>query len=79
MDQHQLMANFDKLEEPDSDHIDHDEDEFEEDDEDDEDDDDEEASKMAYKIQFQRQNAAGPSSSSNGGGNAPNSFLAMVQ
>lgn len=77
--QQQLMANYDKMEERDSDHIDPDDEFDDEDDYDDEDDEEaEEESKMAYKIQFQRQNAAG-SSSSNGGGNVPNPFLAMVQ
>ncbi|KAK9275512.1 hypothetical protein L1049_022779 [Liquidambar formosana] len=64
-----MMDNYDKMEEPDSDNLD--------DQEEDEDDDEESGDdgKLAYKIEFQRQNAG----SSNGGGNGATSFVAMVQ
>ncbi|XVE64537.1 hypothetical protein DITRI_Ditri07aG0108400 [Diplodiscus trichospermus] len=68
-----LVDSYDKMDEPDSDNMDHEEDEDEDDDEDDE---LEEERKMAYKIEFQRQNT---SSTPNGGGNGAPSFLAMVQ
>lgn len=73
--QQPVMGDYDKMEELDSDNLDQDEDDEDDDEEDEE---AEEESKMAYKIQFQRQNVAA-GSSSNGGGNAASSFLAMVQ
>ncbi|KAL5766143.1 hypothetical protein ACOSP7_016760 [Xanthoceras sorbifolium] len=67
---------FGKIEEPqmdsDSDNMDQEEDEEEDEDEDEE---LEEEGKMAYKVEFQRQNR----SATNGGGNGAPSFLAMVQ
>ncbi|XWS48689.1 hypothetical protein CRYUN_Cryun13aG0097800 [Craigia yunnanensis] len=66
-----LVDGYDKIDEPDSDSMDHEEDE----DEDEDDDELEEERKMGYKIEFQRQNASTP----NGEGNGAPSFLAMVQ
>lgn len=75
---HLKVDDFDKIEEPDSEDI---EQEDEDEDEDEDDDDDEESDdgerKRAYKIEFQRQKAAG--TSANEGGNGASSFLAMVQ
>ena len=62
-----LVDGYDKIDEPDSESMDHEEDE--------DDDELEEERKMGYKIEFQRQNASTP----NGGGNGAPSFLAMVQ
>ncbi|XWS50231.1 hypothetical protein CRYUN_Cryun12cG0070700 [Craigia yunnanensis] len=67
-----LVDVYDKIDEPDSDNMDHEEDE----DEDEDDDELEEERKMAYKIECQRQNT---SSTPNGGGKGAPSFLAMVQ
>ncbi|XVF53247.1 hypothetical protein PTKIN_Ptkin05aG0084400 [Pterospermum kingtungense] len=67
-----LVDGYDKIDEPDSDNIDNEED----DDEDEDDEELEEERKMAYKIEFQRQNT---STTPNGGGNGAPSFLAMVQ
>ncbi|KAJ6297790.1 hypothetical protein OIU76_018989 [Salix suchowensis] len=78
--QQQLMVDdYDKMEEGDSENVN--EDEYDEEDDGDEDDEEDEAlqeeRKMAYKIEFQRQNT---SNATNGGGSgAPPSFLAMVQ
>ena len=69
-----LVDGYDKIDETDSDNMDHEEDEDEDEDEDD--DELEEERKMAYKIEFQRQNT---SSTPNGGGNGAASFLAMVK
>ncbi|XWS61464.1 hypothetical protein CRYUN_Cryun07bG0127900 [Craigia yunnanensis] len=69
-----LVDGYDKIDEPDSDNMDHEGDEDQ--DEYDEDDDElEDERKMGYKIEFQRQNASTP----NGEGNGAPSFLAMVQ
>ncbi|KAG7956039.1 hypothetical protein I3843_11G104800 [Carya illinoinensis] len=68
--QQQIVDEYDKIEEAESDNIDQEEDEDE-----DEDEDLEEEGKMDYKIEFQRQNAGPP----NGGGNGAPSFLAVVQ
>ncbi|KAF8393448.1 hypothetical protein HHK36_021692 [Tetracentron sinense] len=71
IEQQQLVMDvYDKIEEPDSDNLDPEDDE-----DDDEDEGAEEERKMAYKIEFQRQNTG----STNGGGNGAESFLAMVQ
>ncbi|KAK4601053.1 hypothetical protein RGQ29_010584 [Quercus rubra] len=72
-----IVEEYDKIEEAESDNMDDQEEEEEEEDED-EDDENEELEverKMSYKIEFQRQNTG----SSNGGGNGPPSFLALVQ
>lgn len=68
-----LVDDYDKIEEADSDNIDQEE---EEDEDEDEDEELEEERKMAYKIEFQRHENAGPP---NGGGNGAPSFLAVVQ
>ncbi|KAF9667101.1 hypothetical protein SADUNF_Sadunf16G0297900 [Salix dunnii] len=77
--QQQLMVDdYDKMEEGDSENVN--EDEYDEEDDGDEDDEEDEAlqeeRKMAYKIEFQRQNT---SNATNGGGSGAPSFLAMVQ
>ncbi|CAK7357540.1 unnamed protein product [Dovyalis caffra] len=77
--QQQLVVDdYDKMEEGDSENVN--EDEYDEEDVGDEDDEDDEAlqeeGKVAYKIEFQRQNT---SNATNGGGNGAPSFLAMVQ
>ncbi|CAL9030644.1 unnamed protein product [Prunus brigantina] len=72
------VDDYDRIEEADSDNIMDQEEDMEDDDIDEEDDEEmEEERKMAYKIEFQKQNTTGPSS--NGGGNGAASFLAMVQ
>ncbi|PQP94794.1 trihelix transcription factor GTL1 isoform X1 [Prunus yedoensis var. nudiflora] len=73
-----VVDDYDRIEEADSDNIMDQDEDMEDDDIDEEDDEEmEEESKMAYKIEFQKQNTTGPSS--NGGGNGAPSFLAMVQ
>ncbi|KAJ6950735.1 trihelix transcription factor GTL1-like isoform X1 [Populus alba x Populus x berolinensis] len=77
--QQQLMVDdYDKMEEGDSENVN--EDEYDEEDDGDEDEEEDEAlqeeRKMAYKIEFQRQNT---SNATNGGGSEAPSFLAMVQ
>jgi hypothetical protein len=77
--QQQLMVDdYDKMEEGDSENVN--EDEYDEEDDGDEDEEEDEAlqeeRKMAYKIEFQRQNT---SNATNGGGSGAPSFLAMVQ
>ncbi|XP_011038056.1 PREDICTED: trihelix transcription factor GTL1-like isoform X1 [Populus euphratica] len=77
--QQQLMVDdYDKMEEGDCENVN--EDEYDEEDDGDEDDEEDEAlqeeRKMAYKIEFQRQNT---SNATNGGGSGAPSFLAMVQ
>lgn len=72
-----IVEDYDKIEEAESDNMDDQEEEEEEEDED-EDNENEELEverKLSYKIEFQRQNTG----SSNGGGNGPPSFLALVQ
>ncbi|TXG50163.1 hypothetical protein EZV62_022687 [Acer yangbiense] len=73
-----IVDDFDKIEEPHMDSDSENMDQEEEDEDDDDDDDDEELEqerKVAYKVEFQRQNT----SATNGGGNGAPSFLAMVQ
>ncbi|KAJ6293343.1 hypothetical protein OIU78_025347 [Salix suchowensis] len=81
--QHLMVDYYDKMEEGDSENVNEDEYDDEDEGEEDEEEEEEEAEglqeerKMAYKIEFQRQNT---SSAANGGGTgAPPSFLAMVQ
>jgi hypothetical protein len=77
--QQQLMVDdYDKMEEGDSENVNEDEYDEEEDGDEDEEEDEalQEERKMAYKIEFQRQNT---SNATNGGGSGAPSFLAMVQ
>ncbi|CAN6713442.1 unnamed protein product [Malus baccata var. baccata] len=76
--QHLVVEDYNRMEEADSDNLMDQEEEDMEDDDIDEDDDEEteQERKMAYKIEFQKQNTG---RSSNGGGNGAPSFLAMVQ
>ncbi|KAM2125377.1 hypothetical protein ACFX1Q_015861 [Malus domestica] len=76
--QHFGVDDCNRVEEADSDNLmDQEEEDMEDEDMDEEDDEEtEQERKMAYKIEFQKQNT-GPSS--NGGGNGAPSFLAMVQ
>jgi hypothetical protein len=75
-----MVDGYDKIEEGDSENVN--EDEYDDEDEGDDDDEEEEEEglqeerKMAYKLEFQRQNT---SSAANGGGTGAPSFLAMVQ
>jgi hypothetical protein len=73
--QQQLMVDdYDKMEEGDSENVN--EDEYDEEEDEEEDEALQEERKMAYKIEFQRQNT---SNATNGGGSGAPSFLAMVQ
>nr|XP_023898839.1 trihelix transcription factor GTL1 isoform X1 [Quercus suber]POE52735.1 trihelix transcription factor gt-2 [Quercus suber] len=72
-----IVEDYDKIEEAESDNMDdqEEEEEVEDEDEDNENEELEVDRKLSYKIEFQRQNTG----SSNGGGNGPPSFLALVQ
>lgn len=72
------VINFcDRTDEPDSDNLDQDENEEEPDEDEDEDEEMEEERKMAYKIEYQQRQNAGPPSS--GGSGSTPSFVTMVQ